>query len=135
MTDHPRGVVIATFSQPQDAHIMQSLLASRDIPSELDGEYTIGANPLLSNAIGGVRLLVPPDHADTASKLLEECRRQRAEAQAERARTCPKCQSTNTRNIRESMIVGILAVITLGVLSLVFPYPRHKCIECGHKWR
>ena len=91
--DENAFVVIGSFPQPHEAHMVQAILDSEGIESNLEGEYTIAANPLWSNALGGVRLAVSKSDVEPACRLLEEYRRGKAESEAKRARTCPQCQS------------------------------------------
>ena len=135
MNDHARLVAIGTFRQPDEANMFRLRLDSEKIESHLEGEYTIATYPLISNAIGGVRVLVSERDAEVASHILEDHYRERAEADAKRAKTCPRCQSEAGLEVHRSPILGILAVLTLGIFCLLFPWPRYRCPECGHKWR
>ena len=51
-------IVILTFTYPPEAHIAQAYLASGGINSLLRDEFTIQSDNFLSNAIGGVKLMV-----------------------------------------------------------------------------
>ncbi len=52
MEQTPQMIVVATVSQPLEATPVQVKLGSFGIESQLNGEMTIAANPLLSNAVG-----------------------------------------------------------------------------------
>ena len=128
-------VPITTVSQPAEATPLQVLLGSHGIKSQLDGDYTVAANPLLSNAVGGIQLMVSETNAKHATDILAEYRRAEAEEEAIRARTCPKCGCQNGDLIKRPLIFAILAIVTLGAFCLLYPWPKYKCPDCGHKWR
>jgi len=52
--------------------MMQSLLDAEGIPSFLKDENTVVTAPYLSNAIGGVKLLVPQDQMERAMEILTQ---------------------------------------------------------------
>ena len=115
--------------------MVQVVLESAGIQSFLEGEYTVSVNPLFSNAMGGVRLLVAASDAEEAARILAEYRQERAETEAKRVRSCPKCSREDGTTIPSSILFGVLAVMTLGVLSLLVSLPKYKCPGCGHTWR
>ena len=53
-----RLVVVATFLDPNQAHVVRSHLEAEGIHAALDGEHHVAADWFISNAIGGVKLLV-----------------------------------------------------------------------------
>lgn len=134
--EHTSGLIpVATASQPIEATSIQIMLGAHGIESELRGELTVAANPLLSNAIGGIRILVSSADSARAMEILEEHRRLEVEAEAQRARTCPECGKGNGMAVRRPFWIGILILFTLGVFCLLYPWPRYKCPDCGWKWR
>ena len=128
-------VAVATVSQPIEAMPIQVELGSFGIESKLNGDLIVAANPLLSNAIGGIQVMVSPADAERAIEILAERRFVEAEAEAERARTCPNCGNKNGVSIKRPALIGILAVLTLGAFCLLYPWPRYKCPDCRYKWR
>jgi hypothetical protein len=127
-------VAVATASQPMDATTLQLELGSYGIESELDGEFTIAINPILSNAIGGMKILVSAEDAEQARSILAAHAQAKAEERAAKAKTCPKCNHENGEEIRRPSWAGILAVFTLGVFCLLYPWPKYRCPDCHHKW-
>ena len=127
-------VILATVSQPMEATPIQLKLDSFGIESELHGELTVAANPFLSNAVGGIQILVSETDAKRAAEILAEHRRLGAEKEAERARTCPECGKTNGVPVDRPLFIGILAVFTFGIFSILYPWPKFQCPNCRHKW-
>ncbi len=65
-------VVVKTFSDPHEANVCKSHLESEGILCFLNNEGVIGANPLLSNAVGGYQLLCKEEDAERALKIIEQ---------------------------------------------------------------
>ncbi len=63
-------VSIATFIFPDEAKLARALLESASIPAYLENEHTLAANWMLTNAIGGLHLLVPSALAEEAREVL-----------------------------------------------------------------
>jgi len=54
----PPMVTIATFSKPEDAHLLRSQLESAGIAAFVKDDLTVQTYWLYSNAIGGVRVQI-----------------------------------------------------------------------------
>ncbi|MCB0749381.1 MAG: DUF2007 domain-containing protein [Ignavibacteriae bacterium] len=65
-------ITIKTFTDPNEANICKGRLESEGIKCFLNNEASIGANPLLQNAVGGYQLQCSENDAEKALKILEE---------------------------------------------------------------
>lgn len=65
-------VTIATFNLPTQVALLRSRLESEGIECFLDNELTIQTDPLLSPALGGVRLNVMEKDVEQARLILED---------------------------------------------------------------
>lgn len=72
MTQFTEYHTLKTFWLSHEAITVKSYLESEDIDCYLKDELTINADPLLSNAIGGVKLQVSELDFARAYKLLKE---------------------------------------------------------------
>jgi hypothetical protein len=63
---------IATFSKPDDAHLLRMRLGAAGIEAFLQDENLVQLDWLLSNAVGGVRVQVADDDLPAALALLAE---------------------------------------------------------------
>lgn len=63
---------IQVFVYPQDAYLAKALLESEGIDVFLQDEMTIQVFNFYSNALGGVKMLVPNNQAEKARELLKE---------------------------------------------------------------
>ncbi|MFL5309721.1 MAG: putative signal transducing protein [Myxococcales bacterium] len=71
MTAHD-PFVVATFALPTQAEMARELLERNGIDARLRDQGFIGVHPWLSNAVGGVKLVVPADDAELAREILED---------------------------------------------------------------
>jgi hypothetical protein len=65
-------VQLRSFDNYINAHIQLAMLQSEGINCHLADEYTITIDPLLSPAIGGMKLMVDVSQAQQAKELLDE---------------------------------------------------------------
>jgi len=65
-------VTVATSYNPYDLYPLKVSLENNGIQCFIKDEHTIQANPLLANAIGGVKLQVLEEDVEKASELLKE---------------------------------------------------------------
>jgi len=65
-------IQIAAFSFPHEAHMAKASLEAANIPALIADEYTINMDWFYSNALGGVRLFVPIEHATQAKAIIEQ---------------------------------------------------------------
>jgi hypothetical protein len=63
-------VILTTFDNYISAHIALGRLKDDFINCYLQDEYTITIDPLLSNAIGGIKLMVAESQAERALEIL-----------------------------------------------------------------
>jgi len=69
----PSGLlVLARFDNVIEAQVLKDLLVAEDIPSSLGDAHTVQTNGLWTNAMGGVRLLVPAPDMTRARELMAQ---------------------------------------------------------------
>ena len=101
-------IEIARFADVYEAEIAASRLRAEGYDAVLGGAEHAKVNFLVLQALGGVNLSVPDNHADAARALLEALR-----GGAERIEDADPVSS---RPARKTGLVAILAVIGLGFL-------------------
>jgi hypothetical protein len=112
------------------------MLDSAGIESFLVDDNLIGLDWFYSNAVGGIKLLVRQEDADTANKLLDQNVPAKFNVEGmgefEQPR-CPRCQSSDVA------FDGLDKHITYGLLFFSLPIPitnkGWKCHACGHTWK
>jgi len=123
---------IAHYSFPYEAHIARAKLESEGIPAFVADENTINMQWLYSNAMGGVRLQVPPPFVEQALALLgEDCSELVEEQQGVETEACELCGSRNTEPFQRGRRWAFL--VFLGLDFPLFPARNtHRCRDCGH---
>jgi hypothetical protein len=111
--------VLAVFDYSSEAHILKSRLDSDGYTSLLMDEKTIDTDPLISNAIGGVKVLVHKKDFKNALEVYNEIR------PYQKGVSCPTCSS-------KRILIGPLT--TKNIFYLLFPFfekTRHLCNDCN----
>jgi hypothetical protein len=63
---------VAVFTYPHELAVVRARLEDEGIQCLTRDEHTVSAHPFMSNAIGGIKLLVPDADALYARQLVEE---------------------------------------------------------------
>lgn len=129
-------VTIAQYRDLPEAGLAKSKLEASGIACFLDNEYTVGANWLYSNALGGVKLNVPDEDAEEAKAIIEEIPEALTPEESEGilpASACPACGSTE---IEPQNYTRRFAALTLLITFPLFLFwKRYHCKSCGHRWK
>ena len=126
-------VPLRTFDNYIEANIVLGMLVASDINAHLKDEQTITIDPLLSPALGGIKLMVHYAQAERAWELLEE-----AEEQYLKNIPCPVCKAhalkivsvTKKYKCRLSAVINML--VTGKSVELVKMY---QCGACGYDFK
>lgn len=115
--------ILAVFEYSTEAQLMVSKLDSENIRTMLMDEKTIDSDPLISQAIGGVKLFVHNDEFEKAITIYNEIRAYQKDKNGN-AIHCHNCNSTQ-----------ILAAPPQrkNLFYMLFPFfekTRHICNEC-----
>ena len=138
--ENDRLVTVATFVEPNRAHIAKGRLEAEGIQAALDGEHHVGMDWMISNAVGGVKLLVHHRDRETAMRVLKDAPSELQldlDAEDDTGRTlatCPKCGSSATYAERLNRKLIFVSILLLGV-PLPFLTRKSFCQRCEHRWR
>lgn len=114
---------IAAFEYTAEAQVMKGKFESHGIAVFLKDEHTLDADPLISNAIGGVKLQVHIKDKEAAIALYKEIREYEVNRDGSRI-VCPKCGEDKV----------LIAPPRKSLLYMLFPFfepTRYMCGECG----
>ena len=125
-------VAVRSYDNYIPAHIVLQRLEGEGIRAYLKDEYTVTIDPILSNALGGIKLMVYKDQLERAVHLLEGFEQTYREAGA-----CPNCKSLNVQYISQpnnvSNWVTALATWVFGSYAIT-PKSVYHCYDCGHEF-
>lgn len=65
-------VLLKTYDNYIPAHIDMGMLQQENINCHLRDEYSVTIDPFLSNAIGGIKLMVAENQAQRALEILQQ---------------------------------------------------------------
>jgi len=123
-------VTIRTFQNYFTAHILLGRFRDSGIDCFLKDEFTVTVDPILSNAVGGIKLIVKKEDEEEANKLLNEF----DEAYRQSA-ICPKCGSKTiqlvpkqtTANIATALLTWIFGSYAISVKNV------YQCSSCKYE--
>ena len=99
-------VTIRTFQNNFSAHLMLTKLQGEGMVCFLKDEFTVTVDPILSNAIGGIKLIVKKEDEHEALELL----RIFDEAYMKSA-VCPQCGNHTIERVPKSTTKNLLSVL------------------------
>ncbi|QOD60090.1 DUF2007 domain-containing protein [Polaribacter haliotis] len=120
---NPDYTILAVFIYSTEAHVTKSRLDSEGFNTMLMDETTIDTDPLVSNAIGGVKLLVHNKDFEKAAKIYNEIRTYQKDKNG-KALFCIKCNSNR---------ILIAPIQRKNVFYMLFPFfekTKHICNNC-----
>ena len=134
-TEPRQLVTLQRFRDLPDALFFASILDSAAVECFLADQHTIRMNWFLSNALGGVKLCVRREEAETALDLLLQSVPEKFDVDGvgeyEQPR-CPECQSLDVSFRGRNKATDYTRALLGGSL------PHHRstweCDSCGHPW-
>ena len=123
-------VTLQAFDNFFSANIQLTRLRASGIECYLKDEYTVTIDPLLSNAIGGIKLLVRKSEEHSIRKLLREMN-----AEADSKLLCPQCGSHKFILVPKRSAENLLTAITTWLFAsfAVSAENVYQCTNCGYE--
>jgi DNA-directed RNA polymerase subunit RPC12/RpoP len=125
-------VLLQSYDNYVSAHIAMGRLQEDGINCWLKDENTVTIDPILSNAIGGIKLMVEKTQAERAATILND-----HELQHKATIACPKCGSHNIEMVSTPRKPANWISAILGFLSVNYAIPIgkvHHCFNCGEEF-
>ena len=121
---------VARVSWIHEADSVRMRLNSHGLEAFIPDEGMVTANPILGNAVGGIRIQVRDEDYEQAREILGST----TDATESSDFSCPSCGSSDVRyeKISRRMFFG-------GLLLLGFPFlwmkRTYTCNACGNTWK
>lgn len=126
-------VQIRSYDNYVPAHIDMGLLKEEGIESWLKDEHSVTINPVLTNAVGGIKLMVAEERAEEAIRIL--IREQKAYS---KTLSCPRCGSNDFITIRvhsePSFWLERLMVFLFGK-GVMGKEDTYYCLDCKNTFK
>lgn len=123
---------VAVYEYPAEAHILKSKLESEGIKTFLFDEFTINTDPLISNAIGGVKVKVLTRQIEEARIVINSISKYDLDDEGAQIK-CPKCNENKVRIYSTIKDIKSLFWFIIGFLSSTLPLYtkyKYKCENC-----
>lgn len=128
--------LVKTFPYSAEAHICKGRLEAEGIEVYLHDHNTVDANPLLSQAVGGVKVFVPTEDAARAREILASIPEFSVDDKGDLLK-CPNCGATEIEMMTsvkdEKSFLSFLPALLFGALPFV-KY-RYKCRSCNFEFK
>ncbi|WP_273568334.1 DUF2007 domain-containing protein [Maribacter halichondriae] len=119
----PKFFTLGAFEFVADVQIIKGKLESEGIPVFLRDENTLNSDPLISSAIGGVKLQVYGRDKEKALEIYNEIRAYAVDDEGNPI-ICPNCKARKSEAYYERK----------GIFNKLFPFfekRKYKCLQCG----
>ncbi|MDO6674257.1 DUF2007 domain-containing protein [Tenacibaculum sp. 1_MG-2023] len=113
--------ILAVFEYSTEAQVVKTKLDSENIKTLLMDEKTIDSDPLISQAIGGVKLLVHNNDLEKAATIYNEIREYTKDENGNNTH-CPKCNSTK---------ILVADLQRKNIFFMLFPFFESKNLICN----
>ena len=123
-------VTIRTFNNYFSASILLTKLRDGGIQCYLKDEYTVTMDPLLTNAVGGIKLVINKEDSKEVFELLQQF-----DEDYRRKAVCPKCGSHNIDLVPRQTTANMVTAILSWLFSnyAVSVENVYKCSNCGYE--
>lgn len=118
-------LLLQVFTNYVDAHIVMGRLNEEGINCWLKDENIVTLGPLLTNAVGGIKLMVAATEFEMAKELLVAM-----ETEKKQKFTCPQCNSSDIQMITTPRKLSNWLGTLVGFLLMVFPLAANKVWHC-----
>ena len=123
-------VILKTFNNYFSANITLTRLQDLGINCYLKDEYTVTIDPILSNAIGGIKLAVDVNDEAIATKMLAQF-----EEEYMRSAVCPKCGKNEIELVAKPGVTNFLTAIFTWLFAsyAVAAESIYQCQNCNYE--
>ena len=125
--------LLKTFLNPVDANITKGLLESNRVEAFIFDENTLSVDPVLTTALGGIRLLVRSSDFENASAILKELDEENKKETSNIK--CPVCGSSDIKiKNPPNWIYFFIMIITFTFTPTAGNKKKYVCKVCKHRW-
>lgn len=123
-------VTVRTFDNYFSANILLGRLQEAGINCFLQDEHTVTIDPLLTNAIGGIKLQVSRDELSKVQTLLEAFDKEYLKSVK-----CPRCGANNILLVPKQNPGNFITAILTWLFSsyALAPEQVYQCQQCGYE--
>jgi predicted RNA-binding Zn-ribbon protein involved in translation (DUF1610 family) len=123
-------VTIRTFQNYFTAHILLGRFRDSGIECFLKDEFLVTVDPILSNAVGGIKLIVKKEDEEEANLLLQQF-----DESYRQSAVCPKCGSKTIELVPKKTTANIATAILTWLFGsyAISAKNVYQCSSCGYE--
>lgn len=129
-------ITIAAFQYSSEAQIIKGRLEAEGVPVFLSDNYTIDTDPLVSNAIGGVKLKIYTEDREKAQEVLKNINKYALDDNGDPI-NCPNCSSTEVElftNIKNFKALFLFLFSFLLNALPIYQKQDYYCLNCRREF-
>lgn len=137
MGEKPLFRKIASFQYLSEAIIYKGRLESEGIAVFMRDNFTIDTDPLVSNAVGGVKLFVREEDFAAAEEILSEISKYSMTNEGALIK-CPNCGAEKVQLLTVVDDARSIFSFVLSLLFLILPFYakyKYKCDNCNFEFK
>jgi hypothetical protein len=124
-------VLVKTFDNSIDAHILIAKLESEDIKCYLVDENIMSVNPLFNIAVGGIKVKINEKDVEKVRTILSDIETVPYTNEQDEVISCPVCASTELDSgwLSSKGLMGFF-ISAISLILTVFPFYKKKVYRC-----
>lgn len=126
-------IILNSYNNYIEAHIAKGVLEEQGIRCWLKDENTITIDPILTNAVGGIKIMIAKEDEQKAVGNLNKLRNEQ-----KLTVICPACGSNNIELVstprKTYNWISAISTFFLGSFAIVIEKVNH-CFDCKHEFR
>lgn len=125
-------VTVATYTYATEAHLLRMRLETEGLHPQLKDEHTVTQDPLLSHALGGIKVQVPAAEEAHARAIVQAVADLPHTTDDNIPLSCPKCGSYNLEPgyVKLRGLAGFLQIVVMFLL-MIFPFYQPRAYRCS----
>ena len=132
-------IIIKVVDNAIDAHILSARLESEGIECFIYDEHIVTQNPLLNQAVGGIKVKVYEKDVERSKAILKEISETPYLDEEDKVILCPNCASKNITSGFRSM-KGIRGVVSMFIAFILTVFPIYtnyvyRCNDCYEEFK
>ena len=129
--------LLKTYLYSYQANLDIAKLKDEGINSYIKDENIVSIDPILAQAVGGIKLMVYEEDYDKAIEVInkndfDNLKNEFPEEDMDDQRRCKKCGSTNILQ-RNSWLIGVFFFL-ISFAPVAKKKSRFECLDCSYKW-
>ncbi|MCG6914758.1 DUF2007 domain-containing protein [bacterium BMS3Abin03] len=125
--------LLKTFLNPVDANITKGLLESNGIEAFIFDENTLSVDPILTTALGGIRLMVRSSDFENALAIIKEVDKENTKEIS--SLKCPVCGSMDIKiKNRPNWTYFLIMLLSFVSTPNTGNTKKYVCNACGNRW-